>query len=270
MHPYREQYLLPPDADTDLRNLPTRDEEAFLDGKSQGCKRLDELSEELSELQHCLYAEHKRRLLVVLQGMDTSGKNGTVRNVFRRVSPQAVHVASFTRPTPIELDHDYLWRIHHYTPARGEIVIFDRSHYEDVTAVRVNELAPESVWKKRFKHINDFEEMLFDEGTVILKFMLHISQDEQKSRLKSRLANRSKQWKFDHSDIIARAKWEEYMDAYNDVLNLTNKPHAPWFVIPSDQKWLRNLIVAEILVDVLKEFEMKFPEPDFDPKTYEI
>lgn len=270
MHPYREKYRVPQNQTVDLRNIPSRDEDAFPEGKAVGYKHLDTLSQQLADLQHCLYAEHKHRLLIVLQGMDTSGKNGTVRHVFKHVTPQAVNVASFSRPTPIELDHDYLWRIHQHTPARGEIVIFDRSHYEDVTAVRVNKLAPENVWRKRFKHINDFEELLTDEGTVILKFLLHISQEEQKARLKSRLANRSKQWKFDTSDLEARNKWDDYMEAYNDVLNLTNNENAPWFVIPADQKWLRNLIIAEILVDVLNEFEMDYPEPDFDPHTYEI
>lgn len=270
MHPFREKYCVSPGSSFDLTAFPTRDSKAFDGNKAAGQKYLDELGERLSELQNVLFAEHKQKILIVLQGMDTSGKNGTVRNVFRNVTPQGVHVASFSRPTRLELDHDYLWRIHKKTPGAGEIVIFDRSHYEEVTAVRVNDLQPEAVWSKRFHHINHFEQMLTDEGTVIIKFLLHISRAEQKSRLESRLKNPTKHWKFDDSDLIARERWDEYMQAYNDVLNLTSTPFAPWFVVPSDQKWIRNIIVSEIIIDILEGLEMQFPDPEFDPNSYEI
>jgi PPK2 family polyphosphate:nucleotide phosphotransferase len=270
MHPFREKFSFAPGSKTDLRDIPTRDPEAFPGDKSAGQKHLNDLGHKLADLQNRLFAEHKEKILIVLQGMDTSGKNGTVRNVFRNVTPQGVHVASFSRPTREELDHDYLWRIHKCTPGSGEIVIFDRSHYEEVTAVRVNELQPELVWSKRFDHINNFEKMLTDEGTLVIKFLLHISRDEQRSRLQSRLKNPKKHWKFDDSDLIARERWEEYMDAYNDVLQKTSTAFAPWYVIPSDQKWLRNIIVSEIIIDIMDDLGMKFPDPDFDPNSYEI
>lgn len=270
MHPYRKKYCIQGGNEVDLRQLSTRDSDAFKGNKAEGQKYLDELGHKLSDLQNTLFAEQKQKILIVLQGMDTSGKNGTVRNVFRNVTPQGVNVASFSRPTKLELSHDYLWRIHKKTPGNGEIVIFDRSHYEEVTAVRVNELKPEDVWKKRYDHINNFEKLLVDEGTVIIKFLLHISRDEQKSRLQNRLKNPTKHWKFDDSDLVARERWEDYMDAYSDVLNLTSTSYAPWYVIPSDQKWLRNLIVSEIIIDILDALEMAYPDPDFDPNSYDI
>lgn len=192
--------------------------------------------------------------------MDTSGKNGTIRNVFQSVSPQGVHIASFNKPSHLELDHDYLWRIHAQTPAKGEIVLFDRSHYEDITAVRVNKLMPKSIWSKRFDHINSFEKILSDEGTTIVKFFLHIDKEAQKERLLSRLKEPEKRWKFDPSDLIAREHWKDYMDAYEEILERTNTAYAPWYIIPSNHRWLRNLIVAHIIVKTLENLKMSYPE----------
>jgi PPK2 family polyphosphate:nucleotide phosphotransferase len=181
-----------------------------------------------------------------------------------------VHVAGFEKPTTREAAHDFLWRVHQRTPANGEIMIFDRSYYEDVLAVRVNNLKPESVWKKRFRHINDFEQLLVDEDTIILKFFLHIDQDTQKKRLQERLDIPAKNWKFDSSDVIARAKWDDYEKAYEEVFDKTSHPHAPWFIIPSNKKWARNLLVARIVVAYLDDLHLSYPKVDFDPSLVKI
>lgn len=253
-----------------LGQLPA--ELALPDGlsKSVGKEALLELSHELADLQRKLFAEKKHKVLIVLQGMDTSGKDGTIRHVFRLVNPSGVNVAAFNRPTTLELSYDYLWRVHKRVPHRGEIVIFDRSHYEDVVTVRVNKLMPPSVWKKRFKHINDFEEMLADEGVTIIKIFLHIDRDTQRERLQSRLDQPNKHWKFEDSDLVARSRWSEYMKAYEEVLFRCNTKHAPWYIVPSNAKWVRNLIVAEILVKQLKSLKMKYPEAIFDPQQITI
>ena len=230
------------------------------DGEKEDAKEiLEKLTGELQELQERLYAEHKNRLLVVLQGMDTSGKDGVIRHVFEGVNPQGVRVAGFKVPTQIELDHDYLWRVHSQVPANGEIVIFNRSHYEDVLVVRVGKLVPDRIWKARFDQINAFEKMLAEEGTTILKFYLHISKDEQKKRLAERLHDPEKQWKFSPGDLKTRERWDDYMDAYQDVLNRTSTEWAPWYIVPADKKWYRNLVVGSVLVDTLKEMRMEYP-----------
>ncbi len=238
--------------------------------KTAASEELTRLQERLTELQQRFFVDRRKKLLIVLQGMDTSGKNGTIRKVFRGVNPQGVHVASFEKPSSRELAHDYLWRVHKRAPSDGEIVIFDRSHYEDVLAVRVNELKPESVWSKRYKHINDFEQMLYDEDTIILKLFLHINQDTQKERLQARLDNPEKNWKFDLSDIVARKKWGDYEKAYEDVFEKTSKPHAPWYLIPANKKWARNLLVARIVVACLEDLHLSYPEVDYDPSKVVI
>jgi PPK2 family polyphosphate:nucleotide phosphotransferase len=198
--------------------------------------------------------------------MDTSGKDGTIRHVFEGVNPQGVQVASFKIPTTDELDHDYLWRAHACVPAKGEIVIFNRSHYEDVLIVRVHNLVPTEVWKRRYKQIRDFEKMLVEEGTTIIKFFLHISSDEQKERLQARLEDPEKRWKFNSGDLLERKRWDEYMAAYEDAIRETSTDVAPWNIVPSNQNWYRNLVVAQTIVDTLKGLKMEYPQPREDLK----
>ncbi len=225
---------------------------------------LQNLNKELEALQEFLYAEHKHKVLVVLQGMDTSGKDGVIRHVFEGVNPQGVRVAGFKVPTPEELDHDYLWRVHRQVPGKGEIVVFNRSHYEDVLVVRVHELVPKHIWKQRYDQINAFERMLVEEGTTIVKFFLHISLEEQKERLLERLKNADKQWKFNVGDLKERRLWDDYMAAYEEALERTSTDWAPWYVVPSDRKWFRNLVISTVLVDLLKSLKMDYPKPQED------
>ncbi len=265
-HPYRVQ---PGDA-VDLGKVPTRDSKLFSGGKEAGKKLVKHLADQIGELQELLYAEGKRKFLFVIQAMDTGGKDGTIKDVFESVNPQGLHCVPFKKPTEIELAHDYLWRIHKSAPGKGELVIFNRSHYEDILAVRVRGIAPEPVWSKRYEHINDFERMLSDEGCAIVKIFLHISPDEQKERLQARLDEPSKHWKFNPGDLGDRALWPKFMQAYQDVLARTSTDHAPWHVIPADRKWYRNLAVAGIVIDTLEGLGMSFPEPDFDPESIVI
>ena len=262
-----EKYRVKPGKKIELADWDPRGTEGYDGGKNEAKEELDDLTAKLEELQELLYAEGKHRLLIILQGMDTSGKDGVIRHVFEGVNPQGVRVASFKVPTPIELGHDYLWRVHTQTPVKGEIVIFNRSHYEDILVVRVHELVGKSVWSKRFRQINEFERILTEEGTTILKFFLHISMDEQKARLQSRLEDPHKHYKFNVDDLKERKLWGEYTQAYEDVLNKTSTRWAPWYIIPADRKWYRNLLIGRIMVDLLKSFKMKFPALDVDPTT---
>lgn len=257
-----EKYRAKPGDEIRLVEWDPNDGTAFPEGKSQGKDLLKSLTDRLEELQEVLWAQQKHKLLIVLQGMDTAGKDGTIRHVFTGVNPQGVHVAGFKVPTPVELGHDYLWRIHQRTPGLGEIVIFNRSHYEDVLVVRVNELAPRERWSRRYEHINAFEKLLADEGTTILKFYLHIDLDEQKARLQARLDDPTKHWKFNTGDLKARALWPDYTAAYEDVLNKTSTDHAPWYIVPSNRKWLRNLVISTVIVETLEGLQMAFPEPE--------
>jgi len=233
-------------------------------GKKATEKAFADLNARLEVLQEKLWANHQHKVLVVLQGMDTSGKDGTISHVFEGVNPMGVQVAAFKAPSPEERDHDFLWRVHRRAPASGEMVIFNRSHYEDVLAVRVHELVPEKVWKARYGQINDFEKLLAAAGTVILKFFLHIDRDEQKKRLEERLDDPRKRWKFRLGDLDDRARWDDYMRAYEDVFAKTSAHHAPWYVVPANKKWYRNLVVASVLVDALEKLDMKPPEPEED------
>jgi len=199
---------------------------------------------------------------VVLQGMDTSGKDGTVRHVMHGVSPANVRVISFKKPSSAELDHDYLWRVHPHVPGNGDIVIFNRSHYEDVLIVRVHDLVPAEVWKQRYAQINEFERMLSENGVTILKFFLHISRKEQRERLQARLDDPTKRWKFQHGDLEERELWDEYKKAYEDAVRKTSTHWAPWYVIPANRKWFRDYVVADILIKTLEKFDMKWPQPD--------
>jgi len=245
-----------------LAERDTADPSAFAGDKQAGRKAAKALNRRLEELQELLYAESKHRLLVVLQAMDTGGKDGTIRHVFDGTNPQGVKVASFKQPTPRELAHDYLWRVHPHTPGNGEIVIFNRSHYEDVLVVRVHALVPPEVWDRRYDQINAFEQRLVNEGTTILKFFLHISKDEQRKRLQSRLDEPTKHWKFSKGDLAERELWDAYTEAYEAVLSKTSTPWAPWFVIPADRKWYRNLAISSVLVDTLEGLDMRYPEAE--------
>lgn len=244
-----------------LDEVDPNDTSLFSGSKKEGLAKLADLSKKLDHLQEVLYAEHKHRLLVVIQAMDTAGKDGTIRSVFDGVNPQGVRVASFKTPTPEELDHDYLWRIHKQTPVKGEIVIFNRSHYEDVLVVRVHNLAPQSIWEKRFNQINQFERQLAREGTTIVKFFLHIDLEEQKQRLLDRIQDPTKQWKFNPGDLDERKLWPQYMQAYEDVLNKTSTSWAPWYIIPANRNWYRNLMVSSILVETLQKMKLSYPKP---------
>ncbi|UTI62847.1 polyphosphate kinase 2 family protein [Paraconexibacter antarcticus] len=213
----------------------------------------------LAELQAKLYAEGSRSLLVVLQAMDAGGKDGTIRAVFEGVNPQGVKVVSFKAPTPEELAHDFLWRVHAQVPSDGDITVFNRSHYEDVLVVRVHDLVPEAVWRGRYARIRAFEELLHAEGTTIVKIMLHISAEEQKERLQERIDNPEKRWKFNPADLSERHHWDAYQEAYGEALGQTTARHAPWYVVPADRNWYRNWAVLQILVDTLEQMNPQFP-----------
>lgn len=219
---------------------------------------------ELDRLQYLLYANHGPSLLIVLQGLDAAGKDGTIRHVFSGMNPQGVRVAAFKQPTPEEASHDFLWRAHKAAPARGEVVIFNRSHYEDVLVVRVHDLVPEPVWRARYDTINAFEAMLAANGTRILKFFLHISPEEQLARFAERLDTPAKRWKISESDYTERLLWDRYTDAYEEALQRTSTAVAPWFIIPSDHKWFRNLAVARIIAGALAEMNLGLPQASVD------
>jgi len=218
----------------------------------------------LGELQYLLYAENKHSLLIVLQAMDAGGKDGTVRHVMSGINPMGCTVTPFKVPSAEELDHDYLWRIHKAVPPKGEIGIFNRSHYEDVLVVRVRKLVPKPVWSPRYDQINAFENILAQNNVKIVKFFLHISKEEQKKRLQARLDDPVKHWKVARGDYVDRKYWDEYMTAFEEVLGRCSTPWAPWYVIPANKKWFRNLAVSQILVEALEELNMKFPKPAYD------
>jgi PPK2 family polyphosphate:nucleotide phosphotransferase len=256
-----DRYRVATGKDIRLRDWTTGDTDGFDGDKDEAQGLLGELNERLADLQSLLFAEAKHQVLVVLQGMDTSGKDGTIKHVFRTINPLGVKVANYKRPNETELAHDYLWRVHPHTPSRGHVTIFNRSHYEDVLVVRVHHLVPKEQWSRRYRHIRDFERMLSDEGTIVLKFFLHISKDEQKRRLEERLQNPKKQWKFEHGDIDERKLWDDYQKAYEVALSKTSTDNAPWYVVPSDKKWYRNLVVSQVLIDTLDALDMRYPEP---------
>ncbi|MCL4222121.1 MAG: polyphosphate kinase 2 family protein [Phycisphaerales bacterium] len=224
----------------------------------------------MQSLQYLLWAERRQALLVVLQGMDTAGKDGTIRNVYGVLNPQGVRVTAFTQPTERELAHDFLWRVHRATPAHGQIVIFNRSHYEDVTVVRVQNLAPKEVWSKRYEHINAFERLLVDSGTSIIKIFLHIDRDEQKQRIESRLSDPTKSWKFAASDISERKHWDDYTDAYNDAISKCSTAHAPWFVVPANRKWYRNWAISTITRHTLEKMNPRTPAAKFEAGSIKV
>ena len=246
---------------TVLADIDPRSTCGFRGDKAATVAVFARLNAQLVELQNVLYAEHKHKVLVVLQATDTGGKDGVIRKVFSGINPLGIHVASFKAPTAAELDHDYLWRVHAHVPAKGEMVVFNRSHYEDVLITRVEGWIDERTAKRRFRQINDFEAMLVEEGTILLKFFLHISRDEQKQRLQERLDDKAKTWKFNPGDLTTREKWADYQRVYQDAINATSRPHAPWYIVPADRNWVRDLYVCSVLVYTLSNLKMHYPGP---------
>lgn len=225
-------------------------------------EELADLGEEMAELQEALYAESRRALLVVLQGRDTGGKYGAIRHVFGSVNPMGVEVTSFKAPTPAELSHDYLWRVHQRVPGRGMMGVFNRSHYEDVVAARIVGVIDDDECAKRYGHIRDFERMLVDEGTTVVKVFLHISREEQRARLQARLDDPTKRWKFRPSDLDVRTRWDEYQRLYERAVTETSTDWAPWWVVPANHKWVRNVVIASLLVETLRRMDPEFPPED--------
>ncbi|MHB0955637.1 MAG: polyphosphate kinase 2 family protein [Pirellulaceae bacterium] len=232
-----------------------------LDSRKEADRQLEAYGESLRDLQYRMYAENKRSLLIVLQGRDAAGKDGTIRHVFGAMNPQGCTVTSFKVPTSVEAAHDFLWRCHAAVPARGQVTIFNRSHYEDVLVVRVRQLASKATWSRRYDHINAFEELLADNHTQILKFFLHIDREEQLERFGKRIDDPTKHWKISDADYSEREYWDAYTRAFEDALEKCSPQHAPWYVIPSNRKWFRNLAIAQIVVETMKEMNMQFPEP---------
>ena len=245
----------------DIKKLDPNDTKLWKKDKKAAKDELRDLRKKLIDLQRTLYAQHKHKILIVLQAMDAGGKDGTIKSIFKGVNPQGVRVAGFKVPTQEEREHDYLWRIHKRTPRNGEIVIFNRSHYEDVLVVRVHQLVPEKVWKKRYDHIIRFERLLSEEGTTILKFFLNISQEEQKERFLERIEKPEKQWKFNPNDLEERKLWEDYMQAYQDAISKTSTAYAPWFVIPANRNWYRDYVITSIIVETMENLKMHYPNP---------
>jgi len=260
---FSEKFRVKAGARVDLDSVDAQWKPKGLD-REEAEARFADLVEELRDLQHVMYAEDKRSLLVVLQGRDAAGKDGTIRHVFGPVNPQGCRVTSFKVPSKLEASHDFLWRCHLAAPARGQISIFNRSHYEDVLVVRVHDLVPKSVWSKRYEHINAFEKLLADNGTTILKFYLHIDPDEQLERFKKRIDNPKKNWKISDADYSERPYWDSYTRAFEDAFEKCSARHAPWFVIPANRKWLRNLVIADIVVKAMHGMKMEYPEPVVD------
>src|SRR6267378_4285156 len=238
--------------------------------KKKACKRFADLREEISLLQEKLFAEHERSLMILFQAMDTDGKDGALKALCFGLNPAGLEVARFKAPTQAELDHDFLWRAHKVAPSKGMIGLWNRSHYEDVLVVRVHKLVPKKIWKARYDEINRFEEILSENGTTIVKFMLHISKDEQKRRLQARLDRPNKWWKFNPNDLTERARWGDYQKAYQDAINNCSTECAPWHVVPANHKWARNLALAEIVLRTLKEMDPRYPKLSFDPKAIKI
>jgi PPK2 family polyphosphate:nucleotide phosphotransferase len=256
-----ERYRVPAGSTVDLASWPTSDSQRFRGDRDDATALLAELNERLADLQNLLAAEGRHKVLVVLQGMDTSGKDGTIKHVFRTINPLGVSAVNFKRPNDTEAAHDYLWRVHQRVPESGRLTIFNRSHYEDVLVPRVHGLVPEEVWRRRYGHIADFERMLVDEGTLIRKFFLHISREEQRRRLEERLRNPRKQWKFEHGDLAERKRWDDFQLAYAEAISRTSTEQAPWYIVPADQKWYRNLVVSTVLIEALDSLGMSYPRP---------
>lgn len=255
-------YRVLPETELDLESHDPDAKTGFEGGKKEGKEALPDLNKRLATLQERLWAESKQSLLIILQATDTGGKDGTIRHVFGGVNPQGVHVTNFGVPTEWELAHDYLWRVHDNAPEDGAITIFNRSHYEDVLVVRVKGLVPEERWSRRYRHIREFERMLCDEGTRIVKFFLHISKEEQAERMQARLDEPDKHWKFRKGDLEDRKLWDDYQEAFRMALQETSTEYAPWYVVPANRKWYRNLVVSTVLIETLEDMDPKYPEAE--------
>ncbi len=253
-------YLVRPGRKFSLKDVPTNDKGEF-DDKHGARKPTHARLKELDQFQEILYAQAKHALLIVFQAMDAGGKDGAIEFIFSGVNPQGCRVTSFKKPTDLELSHDFLWRIHDAAPPKGMIGIFNRSHYESVLVERVHDLVAQAVWRGRYKHINDFEKMLSDEGTTILKFFLHISKDEQRERLQARINDPKKNWKFNPADLDERKVWDEYQKAYEDAMEKCSTEHAPWYVVPADRKWYRNWVISDVIVRTIEKLDLKLPPP---------
>lgn len=255
---FTASFIVKPNQKVDLSRIDPAQTRGFKN-KAEATRRLEKNIDRLVEIQSLLYAEHKRALLIVLQALDGGGKDGTIRHVMAGVNPLGCKVTAFKIPSEEELAHDFLWRVHKAVPGKGEIGIFNRSHYEDVLVVRVHKLVEKSVWSRRYHQINLFEQILSENDVHILKFFLHISKDEQKKRLDERRVNPRKFWKFNPADLTERKHWDEYMKAYEEALSRCSTAHAPWFIVPADRKWFRNLVVSQIIIETLQRLDMKFP-----------
>ncbi len=264
-----KRFMVKPGRKIKLSKYDTGDTAGFKE-KTAAMDAVKENAALLADLQYLLYAENKHSLLIVLQAMDGGGKDGTIRHVMSGLNPQGCTVTPFKVPSAEEADHDYLWRIHNRVPPRGEIGIFNRSHYEEVLVVRVHNLVPESIWSRRYNQINAFEKLLAENNVKILKFFLHISKDEQKRRFQQRLDDTTKNWKLEPADFEERKHWDKYMEAFEDALSRCSTSWAPWFIIPADRKWFRNLAVSQIIVDALEDLKMKFPKAKIDPSKMHL
>jgi PPK2 family polyphosphate:nucleotide phosphotransferase len=263
---FSKELIIKPGHKVQLRKYDPGDTLGWAKGRATKAS-LAKTLERLNKLQYLLYADHKHALLVVVQGLDAAGKDGTIRHVMSLVNPQGCRVTSFKTPSAEEAAHDFLWRVHKAVPPYGDIGIFNRSHYEDVLVVRVHEMVPKDVWQERYEQINEFERILHENNVRILKFFLHISKDEQKKRFMERIDDPDKRWKISQSDFDERKFWDEYTQAYEDALTRCSTKRAPWFVIPGDKKWFRDLAVSHIIVETLEEMRLKFPPPAIDVKN---
>jgi len=264
------KYRVKPGSKVDMKDWDAGDRSAVPGSKVNGVGLLAELSKDIDQLQDLLFAQQKHAVLVVLQGMDTSGKDGVIRHVFSEVDPLGVRAVGFKSPTPQELAHDFLWRVHREVPGKGEILIFNRSHYEDVLIVRVHQWIDIETCKRRYRQINEFERTLAENGTLILKFFLHISKDEQKKRLQERVDDPDKRWKFNPKDLEERKLWSDYTRAYEDALSATSTEFAPWYIVPADSKTNRNIVISSVLKEALTGLKMSYPKPDWDPATITV
>ena len=265
-----DRFLVQPGKKLRLADVDPRGTPGFDGDKDAGKARTAELNARFEELQETLYASGTNRLLVVLQAMDAGGKDGTIRSVFEGVNPQGARVACFKQPTATELAHDFLWRVHPHAPARGEVAIWNRSHYEDVLITRVHGTVSEARWRSRYEHIRGFERLLVDEGTTLCKFFLHISKEEQRQRLQERIDDPAKRWKWNAGDLDERARWDDYQVAYAEAIAATSTAQAPWYVVPADRNWYRDLVVAEVLTAALTNLAIRLPTGDPTTATIRI
>ena len=265
-----DQYKVKPNGKFSLSSIKPGDKSERSDSKANDALVLEQLATEINALQDILHAQAQHKVLLILQGMDASGKDGTVKHVFSECDPLGIRLASFKAPSAEELARDYLWRVHSQVPKKGEIVIFNRSHYEDVLIVKVHDWIDEAECKRRYAQINDFERMLTETGTIIIKCFLHISKEEQKVRMEERLQDPTKTWKFNPNDLKERAIWSKYMVAYENALQATSTPHAPWYVIPADSKTNRNLLISRILLNTLKSLNLSYPPVPEEYRTITV